>query len=237
MEEVGLTHDADHPWVHQVAAPSWFRNRTRWARWRPARSPTWSSSMRTRCRTSRNLKKTNTVIFDGKVVDRSYHANYDDVQSSRRSEQPCRRRRLPWVVVVDEGRSGRRRRARGATEGAGRGGVADPAESPQPAIQTIDPFIVTQGHAVCHDTSDRHAQGDQLRAPAPPCTSRAGPCRHRSWSPTELRFTLDAEALPYRGAFRLVVVNPAPVAPLYAKGMWGNGTSNQAHLIVNFSPT
>ena len=38
-----------------------------------------------------NLKKTDTVIFDGKVIDRSYHANYhDDVQSSRRPEQPCR---------------------------------------------------------------------------------------------------------------------------------------------------
>jgi hypothetical protein len=53
-------------------------------------------------------------------------------------------------------------------------------------------------------------------------------------SPTELRFTLDAEALRTAGRFDLVVVNPMPVAPLYSKGMWGNGTSNQAHLIVNY---
>src|SRR5882672_3469821 len=53
-------------------------------------------------------------------------------------------------------------------------------------------------------------------------------------SPTEIRFALDAEALRTAGRFDLVVVNPAPVAPLFSKGMWGNGTSNQAHLIVNY---
>ena len=31
-----------------------------------------------------------------------------------------------------------------------------------------------------------------------------------------------------------MVVNPSPGAPLFTKGMWGNGTSNEAHLIVNF---
>ena len=53
-------------------------------------------------------------------------------------------------------------------------------------------------------------------------------------SPTEIRFTLDAEALRTAGRFDFVVVNPAPVAPLFTKGMWGNGTSNEAHLIVNY---
>ena len=53
-------------------------------------------------------------------------------------------------------------------------------------------------------------------------------------SPTEIRFTLDAKALRTTGRFDLVVVNPAPVDPFFSKGMWGNGTSNGAHLIVNY---
>ena len=34
--------------------------------------------------------------------------------------------------------------------------------------------------------------------------------------------------------FDVVIANPAPIAPMFTKGMWGNGTSNEAHLIVNY---
>jgi hypothetical protein len=53
-------------------------------------------------------------------------------------------------------------------------------------------------------------------------------------SPTEVRFTLDAEAMKAAGRFDLVVINPAPVDPFYSRGMWGGGTSNTAHVIVNY---
>jgi hypothetical protein len=53
-------------------------------------------------------------------------------------------------------------------------------------------------------------------------------------SPTELRFTVDAEAQKTAGRFDLVVINPAPVDTFYSRGMWGNGTSNMAHLVVNY---
>jgi hypothetical protein len=36
------------------------------------------------------------------------------------------------------------------------------------------------------------------------------------------------------GKFDLVVRNPEPIDPAVVKGMWGNGTSNVAHLIVNY---
>jgi len=39
---------------------------------------------------------------------------------------------------------------------------------------------------------------------------------------------------PEAGRFELVVKNPEPLDPFYVKGMWGNGTSNVAHLIVNY---
>jgi hypothetical protein len=53
-------------------------------------------------------------------------------------------------------------------------------------------------------------------------------------SPTELKFTLDADAQRTAGRFDLVVVNPAPIDPIYVRGMWGSGTSNLAHLVVNY---
>jgi hypothetical protein len=53
-------------------------------------------------------------------------------------------------------------------------------------------------------------------------------------SPTELQVTLDAEALRTAGRFDLVVKNPEPIDPYFKDGMWGNGTSNPAYLIVNY---
>ena len=53
-------------------------------------------------------------------------------------------------------------------------------------------------------------------------------------SATELKFTLDAEAQKAAGRFDLVVINPAPVDTFYSRGMWGTGTSNVAHLVVNY---
>jgi hypothetical protein len=36
------------------------------------------------------------------------------------------------------------------------------------------------------------------------------------------------------GRFDLVVKNPEPLDPFYVRGMWGTGTSNVAHVIVNY---
>ena len=53
-------------------------------------------------------------------------------------------------------------------------------------------------------------------------------------SATEIQVTLDAEALLEGGRFNLVVKNPEPLDPFYVRSNWGNGTSNIAHLIVNY---
>jgi hypothetical protein len=114
-------------------------------------------------------------------------------------------------------------------EGAGGAGMPDPASSPQPAIQTLDPFIVTQGTTPATVT----LKGiNFVRRSTVQFKGKAVPTQ--VVSPTELRFTLDADALRTAGRFGFVVVNPAPIAPLYTTGMWGNGTSNVAHLIVNY---
>ena len=47
---------------------------------------------------------------------------------------------------------------------------------------------------------------------------------------TQLAVTLDENMLRRAGRFDVVVVNPEPLtAP-----KWGNGTSNKAHLLVNY---
>lgn len=56
----------------------------------------------------------------------------------------------------------------------------------------------------------------------------------RAVSSTEVEVTLDAEALREAERFDLAVKNPEPLDPFYVRGMWGGGTSNVAHLIINY---
>ena len=53
-------------------------------------------------------------------------------------------------------------------------------------------------------------------------------------SPTEIEVTLEPDVLRAVGKFDMLVRNPEPIDPAVVKGMWGNGTSNVAHLIVNY---
>ena len=107
--------------------------------------------------------------------------------------------------------------------------IADPAGSPQPAIQNFDPYIVTQSTTPATVTVKglNFVRRSMVHFKGKPVPTQVV-------SPTEIRFTLDAEALQTPGRFEFVVVNPAPVAPFFTKGMWGNGTSNLARLIVNY---
>jgi hypothetical protein len=53
-------------------------------------------------------------------------------------------------------------------------------------------------------------------------------------SSTELKLTLDAEAMKQAGRVDLVVIDPAPTDTFFTRGMWGSGTSNLAHIVVNY---
>ena len=57
---------------------------------------------------------------------------------------------------------------------------------------------------------------------------RSVPFRHAS--PTELHVTLNETLLRTPGKFDIIVKNPPPIAT----PEWGNGTSNTAHLLVDF---
>ena len=160
-----------------------------------------------------NMRAVETVIQDGRIVERGYHANYRDpfINLGEPSVDA-----LPWVVAMKRvNRAG--------------GELADPAYSPQPAIESITPLIVTQTAGTVSVT----LKGiNFVRRSAVFFNDRS--VASRVISPTEIQVTLDAQALRAVGKFDMVVRNPEPIDPAVVTGMWGTGTSNVAHLIVNY---
>ena len=160
-----------------------------------------------------NMRAVETVIQDGRIVERGYHANYRDpfVNLGEPSVDA-----LPWVAAM-------KRVNRAAGE------LADPAYSPQPAIESITPLIVTQSDGTVAVT----LKGiNFVRRSAVLFNNR--PVASRVVSPTEIQVTLDARDLRAVGKFDMIVRNPEPIDPSVVTGMWGTGTSNVAHLIVNY---
>jgi len=162
-----------------------------------------------------NLRQIDNVIFDGKVVDRGFHAWYStpfggSVDDIRAVED------LTWVRKLrqeyPEGRAGGQN-------------FPDPIESPPPAITTISPVMITQGAP----TTTLNVKGFNFVARSRVLVDGISVPWKRV-SATELALTLDENMLRRAGRFDVVVVNPEPLtAP-----KWGNGTSNKAHLIVNY---
>ena len=172
----------------------------------------------------KNLDKINTVIQDGKVVELGYHSNYSSPFSNV-AAQTISVEGLPWAVEM-------KKSTRGAEGGPQRGGddsvVPDPPNSPQPAVETMNPIIVKQGEpAVITVTGFNFVRKSAVYFNGKPVPFRAV-------KSTQLEVMLDAEALREGGRFDLVVKNPEPLDPFFVRSMWGNGTSNIAHLIVNY---
>jgi hypothetical protein len=169
-----------------------------------------------------NLRSTSAVIFDGKPVEMGYHAGYTD-PFHRMSDYSPPVSDLPWVKAL---------RAATVGGGAGRGGgqamPGDPAEAPQPGIETITPVMVTEGSPTITLTLKgfNFVQRSQV-------LFKGVPVPYKAVSATELAVTLDANLLKEVGWHEIVVRNPWPFNR--DSGLpWGNGTSNKAHLIVNY---
>jgi len=172
----------------------------------------------------KNLDKINTVILNGKVVELGYHSSYSSPFSNV-AAVTVSIDGLPWAVELKKASRGGEG---GPQRGSDVGALPDPPTSPQPAIETMDPIIVTQGDpAMIKLTGFNFVRRSAVYF-------KGRPVPFRAVSPTELQLTLDADALSEAGRFDLVVKNPEPVDSFFVRGMWGNGTSNVAHLIVNY---
>jgi hypothetical protein len=162
---------------------------------------------------TRNFSTVETVIQDGRVIERGYHAGYTDPFLNLGESSVDG---LPWLVAL------KRLRRPG-------GNAIDPAMSPQPGIESINPLIVTQGSGTVEVTLTGI---NFVRRSTVLFGGRLVPSQ--VVSPTEIRITLSEDALRAVGKLEVVVRNPAPMDPFYLKGMWGTGTSNVAKLIVNY---
>jgi len=172
----------------------------------------------------KNLDKINTVIQDGKVVELGYHSTYSSPFANV-AARTVSVEGLPWAVAL-------RKLSNGIEGGPQREldetAIPDPPSSPQPAIETLDPIIVTQGAAAVIKLTGFNF----VRKSAVYFNGKPAP--FQIVSSRELQVTLDAEALRQAGRFDFVVKNPEPIDPFFVRSMWGNGTSNVAHLIVNY---
>lgn len=160
-----------------------------------------------------NMRAIETVIQDGRIIERGYHASYRDPFLNLGEPSVDA---LPWVVALKNFR-------RAGAE------LGDPASSPQPAIESITPLIVTQtaGSVTVTLKGVNFVRRSAVFFNGRPVSSRVV-------SPTEIQVTLGADALRAVGKFDMVVRNPEPIDSAFQTGMWGNGTSNVAHLIVNY---
>jgi Amidohydrolase family/IPT/TIG domain len=172
-----------------------------------------------------NLQKLETLVFNGKVVDRSYHPwpsdpfmdNGDVIFGNPPVES------LAWVLSLKRSQNAS---GEGDAEGGqqAKTGLPDPPASPQPAIETISPTVVTEGQAATLTIKGFNF----VRRMQVFFDGRSVP--YKAMSTTELKVMLDESLLRTPGKFDLVLRNAPPVAT----PDWGNGTSNTAHLLVNF---
>ena len=174
----------------------------------------------------RNTQKIDMVVFNGKVTERKYHSwpsdPFMDSGDIIFGNPPVES--LAWVVALKKATGGG-----GGGEGEGAPtparGMPNPPASPQPAIETISPTLLTEGAASTTITVKGFNFVRRMQV-----LFNGKPVPYKGVNPTEIQVTLDETLLRTPGKFDLVIKNPPPVAT----PDWGNGTSNTAHLLVNF---
>lgn len=171
-----------------------------------------------------NTQKINQVIFNGKPVERKYHPWPSDpfIDIGNYSWGNPAVESLDWVEAL--------KRMNSAGYGGGGGGrpaagVPDPAITPQPAIETISPTLVTEGDP----TTTVVIKGfNFVRRMQVYFDGKSVP--YKAVSPTEIDLMLDSSLLRTPGKYDIYIKSPGQIAT----PEMGNGTSNTAHLLVNF---
>jgi hypothetical protein len=168
------------------------------------------------------LRKVSTVVFDGKPVELGYHSWYGTPFAGG-AEDRAVVDNLAWTQSLKQSTF---RQAPG-----GEGGNAqapDPVASPQPAIETISPVMISEASPATMLTLKGFNFVRRSRV-----YFDGQPVPYRRVSATELQVTLDDNLLKRAGRFDIVVKNPEPLN----NSQWGNGESNKAHLLVTFAFT
>lgn len=169
-----------------------------------------------------NTQKIDNIVFNGKIIDRKYHPwpsdPYMDIGNYSWGNPPVES--LNWVVAL------KNLVRPGGLGGGGRAeGVPNPAISPQPAIETISPTLVTEADP----TTTLTVKGfGFVRRMQVYFNGRSVP--YKVVSPDEVDVTLDEALLRTPGKFDIQIKNPPPIDTPYM----GDGSSNMAHLLVNF---
>jgi hypothetical protein len=175
-----------------------------------------------------NLRQIDTVVFNGRRVALGYSPSYNPV-FKRESELNPPVEALLWVhafrPVAYKGIGGRFNGQ--PPVGPGRP-LPNPAESPQPALESIDPIMVTEASPA---TTIRIKGFNFVRRSQ--VLFKGIPVPYKAVSGSEFEVTIPAELLHEPGWHDVVVKNPWPLHPEIGL-QWGNGTSNKAHLIVKY---
>jgi len=177
-----------------------------------------------------NLRKIDTVIKDGKVVERTYHASYltKSFRAAINKGGTCcfsspAIEGVAWTAALKQA-TWRPDALNGGFNGAG--GI-DSSASPTPGIESISPYTVPQGSA----TTTMTIKGFNFVHGSTVFVDNQ-PVQVKVVSRTELEATLDANLLSRPGRYAVVVKNPPPIVTVD----WGD-TSNQANLLVPYKFT
>jgi hypothetical protein len=169
-----------------------------------------------------NLRKIHSVIYDGKVQDLTYNSWYSPpFQGGLGLGGNPVVEDLEWAVALKAATF------REQMVGGGAGAGPEPVRVPPPGIETISPYIITEGSPNLtlkikgfNFFNSSQVYFDNMLVPS------------RRVTPTELEVTLEETLLRRVGRFSLVVRNPGPlIVPGWRSK---DGTSNMAHLLVNF---
>jgi hypothetical protein len=176
-----------------------------------------------------NLRKIDTVMKDGQIVDRRYHSwyyspfgNYGFNGSIQVFGNP---------VIEDAARTAAVKAATWRPDnlngGFNQAGGIDSELAPTPGIESIAPYTVLRGSPgfVLTIKGFNFVKGSRVFVDGIPVPVRVA-------SRTEIQATIDQNLIARAGRFGVVVKNPQPLA--YKE--WGD-TSNRANLLVPFEFT
>jgi len=195
----------------------------------------------------KNLRQLDTVIKDGKVIDRGYHAWYrGDMFSNTHEEydnavvsdlaweqglKAATRNREPRPLFQVKAPNGNMVNIGGGVNdirrGPGNGPVPNPTLSPTPGIETLAPHTIIQG---APDTTFNLSGIGFTKRSVVFVNDRPVPTTVQSG--TKLSFVVSQNDLAQAGKLHVAVKNPTPLDT----PVWGD-TSNKAHILVPFSFT